>query len=357
VQEDWTVDLLDLNLKPKGDLSGYVSRGGGADIAYDSTAAIKRTLAIPTVSGAVGILPSDCMRVWYKLLAPDGGWLRTPLGTFMQPAPATQSSTPAATWLNVSASELLQFLTETTFVESYAVGLLTNYVSAIRNIIAMAGGPRLVVRIPDPGKYLLAPLGWDSGVSLLTAVNDLLAAIGYTTAYTDAMGVIRADPLPNFSLIQPSFTFDATTGHGIVAGNIQRSPDPSKIINACKVVGEDARKEPVSATYTNIAAASPISVPRLGRTKMLLIKDSTVADAQAALARAKFEVQMAAANYAPIALSTFSWPFSENLDVYKLVYSTPDEGLVSLLVAETKWSHHVGAGGFSTHTLNAVVAT
>ncbi len=362
VVEDWAVDLLDLNLRPKANLSPQVSRGGGADIAHDSTAAVKRTLKLPVISGtalSIPLLPSDLIRVWYKLAAPDGGWLRWPIGTFMQSAPAAVTSTPAGSWLAITASELLKITAETTFETSYATSAGQTYMSAIQGILKLAGS--LLARpgmcnIPDSGRTMSAPIGWDAGTSLLTAINDLLIAVGYMTAYTDAYGVVTSRPLPDFSLTPPVFTFDTTTGHAVVVGQILRQPDDGKVINACKVVGEDARSQPVSEQYVNMSADSPISVLRLGRTKLLLIKDSKIADAGSALARAHYEVALAAANYAPITLNTFAWPFSENLDTFQLIYQTPDEGLVKLLVVEEKWSHHVGAGGYSAHTLNAVVA-
>lgn len=372
IVEDWSVDLLDSNLGHKADLSWAVDRGG-ADIAHDSTAAVKRTVAIPKVSGAslidarlpgssgiaAPLLVTDVLRIWYKLGTPDGGWLRVPMGTFMQPAPAVTSSTEAGTWLAIQGADLCQFLLEATFATSYATGVGETYQAAIRSILMLAGG--IFVRgyafwIPDSGQIIQAPLGWDAGVSLLTAINQLLAAIGYTSAYTDAMGMIRAVPLPDFAAYSASFTFDCTQGQAIVTGPITRSPDPSKIFNACKVVGEDARKSAVNALYLNNSPTSPISILNLGRTKLLLIKDSQVADYASAFARAKYEVQIAAANFAPISLRTFAWPFSENMDVYRLVYRTPDEGVVSYLVQEQKWAHHLGAGGQSTHTLNVVTA-
>ena len=230
--------------------------------------------------------------------------------------------------------------------------------SVIGGVQSLVAGASILtpipVVIPDPGIVLPAAIGWQYGESPLKAINDLLAALNYFSAALDESGTLRSRPIPDWNQAVPTFTFDATQGAATVAAPINMRPDFSRAFNVAVVVIEDPRRPALSMTVVNMRGDSPISVPNW-HSKTQVIRDSRVVDAPTAYAVGLSAIQEAARIYNPLIVDTLPWPGSQDNDIYRLVYSNPDEGTVAANYVETRWTHRCAAGAKTTHTLTRIV--
>lgn len=352
--ERWVFDRLSAAGVYLSDLTPYVDLGKPPVIAHDAAAATHRTLRLQVRGDAPLNYLQDLIRVHYQLLAPDGGWLDFPLGTFVTTPPDKQIS-QAVTWGQLHLSDLSQLLIDASFSYSFAVKAGTNYISAINQVVQSYGGPTpIVVRMLDPGLTVPAALTWDAGVTRLKAVTDLLAGINYNAPWFDELGFLRSEPVPDYNVVAASFTFDSTQGASILKDSAQSRVDLTRSFNQVSVLVEDPRRNRFYVTYSNTDPASAISLVNW-HPKTKLIRDSRLVDATRAQARAKAEIQNAARIYAPITFRSFPWPASQNLDVYGITFATAGEALSANRYLETRWTMTCATGADTLHEVTQIV--
>jgi hypothetical protein len=331
----------------------------GAEVQHDTTRAVKRSLKF-TVRGDVALTPfSDLVRVRYQAYAPDGGWLDFVLGIFTV-VPPSKAIQPAATWRTYDAYDLTQLLVDGNLTAALGLAAGAPYLSSIQSVVGdYGGGTPLPVSI-DLGSAaspnLVAPLGWDAGTTRLTVVNDLLGGINCFPAWIDETGTLRSRTIPDWNLITPSFTFDATVQGSIVHVSGTETIDITKAYNQVLVISDDPRRPPpLSVLYTNTRPDSPISVPNW-HPKLTTVRDSTIPDIAVCLAVAMTKAQEAARIFSRLTVNTTAWPVSQDNDVYGLIYQTADEPLNAFNYLETRWTHRCKAGALTEHELVRLVA-
>jgi hypothetical protein len=354
VQERWVFDRLNASGVPIGDLTPYVDYSATPEIDHDSTRSVRRTLKM-RVAGNSPLTPlHDLIRPRYQILMPDGGWVDFVLGTFAI-LPTNRQIEAGATWLDIQGADLSQLLVDAGFLVSTGIPGGTGVIAGVNMLVSGYGGlTPITTRIVDPGTVLPAAYGWEYGNNPLKAVNDLLAAVNFTSAALDENGVLCAQLIPDWNQVIPSATFDTTTSTSMVLGPINERPDYSKAFNVAIVVIEDPRRPSLSATVPNWRSDSPIAIPNW-HVKTQVIRDSRVVDLVTAEAVGLAAIQEAARIYSPVILDTLPWPAWQDQDVCRLVYSSPDEGTVNVNCVVSRWTHRCRAGAKTTHTLHKIV--
>jgi hypothetical protein len=354
LQETWRFYLVDIQGKPIADITSYVDRGQPPSIEHDSTRAIQRTLTILVRKDAGINTLRALIEPHYQIVSPDGGLIDFTLGVFAI-AKTEPAVTPPVTWLKITAGDLGQVLSEVKFLTAIGLPAGANVVSGILYLLGGLIGTGNVTFIPDRGYTLPTALGWKAGDTILGAITDLLRAMTYTDPSFDENGVLRADAIPDYSVALPAFTFDTTTGLSIVAGDIKGDVlDITDAPNIIRVDVEDPQRPAFSTTYTNNTPASAISVPN-SFPRIMVIKDSTQVNGTTAASLAFTQAQQAAQVYATCVLDTYPWPLSQNLDVYSIVFTNPDEGTVVRKYLETGWRMLCAPGALTQHTWRRVV--
>jgi hypothetical protein len=361
LQMRWLFDLLGPQGTPKvvsgtsNDLTPYILYDSAPKIAHDSTRAVKRQLTLQMRAVAAVNPLQDLMKVRSRVTMPDGGEVEWTIGLFMF-TPPRRTITEGYTRWDVTLPDLSQLLSDDAFSTSTAVAAGTNHASAVAALVDTYAGPTTFAsQVPDRGTTLPASLGWDAGTSRLKAINDVLNSISYVPAWVRGQPLISY-PQPDYTLATPSVTFDVVAGGPIqLQGPFQQEADYSNAYNQFRVVGQDPRREAVSAYYENDRPDSPISVQNWHPRLKPPIQDSSLADTAACLARAKTEAQLAARIFQVLTVNTVPFPFFEDLDVVRLTFSAADEGTVAFNYVVVAGTHTLQAGASTQGRLQRIV--
>lgn len=353
--EQWRFDRLANTGIYLSDLTPFVDMASSVpQVDHDTTKDVKRTLQVTIRSDAPLSNLSDWIRVVYLLPMLDGGIVGFSQGVFTF-QPNEDDIFTGITWRQLQMADPGQLLVDGTFLATYSVAAGTSYDQAIQALVASIKSPSpLTTNIfPPTGKTLPAALSWDIGVSRLKAINDLLQAVNYYSAWWDDF-TLRSSPIPDFNSVTSTATMDCTqTGSPIRTPN-RRKPDMTKVFNQALVKVEDPRRTPpVFGFYQNTDPGSPISVPNW-HAKAITDTNSKLADKATAAARAMALVQEAARMYQPVETDTVAWPISQDHDIYKIIFSTPLEGLQVNNYVETRWTMNCAVGGLTTHEMQQI---
>lgn len=367
----WFFDLLGPGLNYKADLTPNIvsseSTSAVADsrvvvsaqppqITYDYTQAVKRKLTF-TMRYVAGVnVLRDLVRVRYQVLAPDGGWLEWVVGIFMW-TPPNRVIQEGVTYWTATCPDLNQLLSNETLEVSTSVTGGTSYAVGVARFVGLVTSTPLTVAILNSTPVLAAGLSWTAGTdSALKAINDLLGAVVFTTAYMKG-NAVTARQYPDFTQEPVALYLDTIAGQAQVMGPFGDTPDYSQaLFNVFRVSGQDPRTGPVYAEYVNNRADSPISVSNLGQRYVKYINDSSITDNGTAYRRAQQEAQAAARIYSTFNVGLPPWPFFEDLDCVRLVYQSADDGVVDAKYLVMNWVHYCATSWATTVGMQRVVA-
>lgn len=339
---EFVFDLLSPYGAYAGDLTPFVSLTTAPVLDHDSSKAAPRTLQL-AVRGDSGIDPvQQLVRMRSRLQMADNDFVDFVLATLLlQPNQERRNS--GGKWLDLQGVDLTQALIDAQFTRSYSVSAGTDGGVALSALISGYGGLfPLQPLIPAINKPLPVPLVWEAGKNRLLAANAILAAFGCMPLWVDEMGRPRSAPLPDYSQLQPAFAYDLATNDGL-GDAITSKADPSKAYRTVEVLVEDPNRTPFAVTYV-----SPISSPVLPtwRPKVLVLRNSTLADADAAFAFARSQQQQSLREASgAFTIPSLPWPLSQHLDVYSAVLSNADDGPQLRSFVESRWSLTVKPGG------------
>jgi hypothetical protein len=356
-QEQWRFFRYDQTAAERAEITQYVALGS-ATVTHDTTRDVHRELVCDIRADAGLNWLSDIIGVHYQVRMPDTGWVDFALGLFVI-VTATKTITHGVTWRHVDAFDFGQFLVDAKFTDSYTAPNGASYLYVISQIMIpfLPNGAPAPLIYPPPTQAIPTSLVWDVGVSRLQACNDLLTAVSYNPLWFDELGTPRSEPMQDFTLMAPPFTFDTTllagTGN-IVLDTINENPDTSNAYNVTTVTVQDPQRATIAVTYTNTNPLSRTSVTNW-RVKSQVISDSTISDATAAMARAKAETQAAARIHLLVTLPTFPWPASQNLDLYGATWVSADDGVNFATYVELGWIMNCSEGAVTQHNLSRVV--
>lgn len=356
----WTFDWLYPDGRYQGDLTRFVDNNTIPRITHDSTSMVQRTLYfdIRSTLSVFQVNPlRDLVRAHFQLLMPDGGFVDWVLGTFMLQPPLKRIG-KQRTHQVFTACDMGQILIDGAFTGTFTLKAgqtITQCVASIFSGLVTAFPFQWI--IPDLGTKLLGDLVFEAGKSRLQALWDVCAAFNYQPPSFDEFGVLRTIPVPDYAAVQPAYTFDMI-GTSIGRTPMMEQKDVSKSFNQCLVIVERS-SPPASFTafYQNVNPLSEVSIPSWGHAKMgPVIRDSSIVDIPTAYSRAQTEVRAAARVYDSLPVLTSTWPASQNLDVYGLIYNAADEGVQSNLFLETRWTMECRHDGLTTHELQKIIS-
>ena len=181
-----------------------VEAGGSLERNLD--AALKDTGSLP-MAGDLDV-GADLVRVYLRATFDDGTVVDEALGTYL-PSVSSRTLGGAATSQTVNLSGRLQELADDQFDGTYSLPAGSDPVGAA---IEIATGAGLSVRADAHDSYVTSDV-WvfddSSDPSKLACVNQLLDLAGFSSADTDALGVVQmrryrapADRAPSWSLVE-----------------------------------------------------------------------------------------------------------------------------------------------------------
>lgn len=170
---------------------GSLSNAAGS-ISFDSTREIMRTCSITAKRSELLQISSIDYRIvpYFCILAPNGHWLRYPLGVFIiNPAAVLNNK---AVDITVDGYDLAQIAYDAKLEDtaSYAEGAV--YTSSISNRIGALYENYDIVA--NPSLTNPADVEYEIGTEEITVIDDMLDAINYYPLYFDENGVAHAEP-------------------------------------------------------------------------------------------------------------------------------------------------------------------
>lgn len=307
-------DLLDKTNKLKGRLDKVLA----ASVSNNIFAEIKR-IARFTVEddGTIDYL-NDRSRPWVRLKMPDGGWVEWPQGVFLLSTPRRQATGTGSVVREIEAYDQLQVLADDKIETRYTVTAGTNYIEAVRELLASAGITN--VNLTPSAATLPADRDWAPGTAKKAIINDLLTAINYRSLWFDELGTAVAEPYISPAERASEYVL-ATDNASIIQPGATDGLDLFSVPNRWVLYVSEPDREPLTAVYTNENPNSPTSTVSRGR----IITDFREVDAadQATLdARAERLAFESSQAYNHVDLPTGLIPFLSDSDVVTLKHTT-----------------------------------
>lgn len=357
--------LLDGSMVFKADLE--VS---SAKIEYNALAdKVKRTAnyVFSPESSALIDFYTDHVRSWADIKMPDGTWHEWCVGTFLVSGSADRWITKAR---RINGEEIivpqqqgntavgydrLLILAEDMSTDRVSVDVGAKYTTSITTIMANYGG----IDLPDHDATTPAVIEWPGGTSKLQIVNDLLAAINYTSLSADAMGQFFSNPYKSIDQYTPEWSYTVDRDSVIIPG-VDILFDLFNVPNVFVGFISDPDRPVLRSVYTNDNPASPTSTVSRGRNIVAVIEPPQIdrseeLDQAATQALLDEKVQRAAeemtTQYMHADFSTGLMPFHGDGTVAIIDYG---EGANPF--KEVSWSMDLVAGGQMTHSFRRPVA-
>lgn len=247
---------------PEGSDIGLLEGVESGSVTLSATSRLRASgrLRLVETSQEIDWLRAHC-RVYYE---PQGlpGW---PVGTFVMSAPTTSVDDHQRT-REVELQSMLSYVDRDALDSVYAVAKSQLH-PIVLCALARRSGARVVGdytqfqrRTGVEGEY-----AYDAGTSMLTVVNDMLAAIGYAALRPDGWGTLHAAPYVRPAQRPTVFTFsEGDRAIHSAAWTIDRDVFnvPSKVV--CVGAG-DSTGAPLVGVAENTDPSSPYSTPRRGR--------------------------------------------------------------------------------------------
>ena len=238
---DWTVPFrssyrvmrvsrstgLETEVVPGVETGGSLERSLDDSIKDSGSLSLRGTLDVD----------ADLLRVYLDATFPSGEVERVALGTYL-PSVTSRSVGGAAPSQTVSLSGRLRELADDQFDGSYSLPAGSDPVAAAEDVVRGVG---LDVRSDPHGSYRTSQL-WtfddSQGGTKLDCVNQLLDLAGFSSADTDAMGVVTLSRYRSISDRSPSWSFVEGRSARFLR-EVTDEYDASGVANVVKVVYSD----------------------------------------------------------------------------------------------------------------------
>lgn len=234
-------------------------------VALNSLAEIKRTAVFQITEQEAHDIDwlSDRIRPVFCLQMQDGGWAEWPLGVFILSSP-TRRDENGKIKRSVEAYDSSLILKEDKFIDRYRIPAGTKYITAITEILNNAGIWKTNILTHDG--TLAADREFEIGTSKLFTVNQLLAAINYTSLWVDENGYFVAQPYVLPTDRDPDYEY-RTDCISIIHPGCTEEMDLFGVPNTwVRYVSNPDRDEVLRSEYTNDLSTSPTSTINRGHT-------------------------------------------------------------------------------------------
>jgi hypothetical protein len=321
-------------------------------VALNSLAEIKRTAVfqITEQEGQDIDWLSDRIRPVFCLQMPDGGWAEWPLGVFILSSP-TRKDENRKVKRSIEAYDSSLILKEDKFTDRYKIDAGTKYTAAIIGILNGAGIWKINI-IDHPGT-LATDREFEIGTEKLFAVNELLAAINYTSLWVDENGYFVAQPYVLPSNRDPEYEYrtdDLSIIHPGATEELDMFSVPNKWV---RYVSNPDRAVILRSEYTNDLSTSPTSTINRGRTIVDIEAVEDIAD-QATLDEFTKRIAYNASQvYGRFDFSTSLMPHHS---YYNCLFIEHSDFGISHKYMESSWTMDLHANGVMTHSCRRVIS-
>ena len=337
-------DLLDSNEQKIKALTTVES----ASISMSAFADIKRTAKFNILDDNSINFASDRIQPFIRLKMPDDSYTEWSQGIFLLSSP-DRSEQNGNIYRDIEAYDGLQVLNDDKFEDRYAIGVGTNYITAIKEILTGAG--IIKTNIEPSALTLPATKEFEPGTTKLSAINSLLAEINFVPIYVDEIGFYTSMGYagPDFRAVDYTYSDNELS---VIYNGLVDKLDLFSVPNKFIAYTSNPDSASLRSVYTNTSADSPLSTVSRGRTitdvrKVDDIADQTTLDAY--VARIAFEASQI---YGYITAETAIMPFHSVYDVIRIEYSSM--GIYEKFT-ETDWSYDLSVGAKMKHSLRKVV--
>jgi hypothetical protein len=320
-------------------------------VALNSLAEIKRTAVFQITEQEAQDINwlSDRIRPVFCLQMPDGGWAEWPLGVFLLSSP-TRKDVNKKIKREIEAYDSSLILKEDKFIDRYFIAAGTKYTVAINEILNAAGIWKINI-IDHPGT-LAADREFEIGTEKLFAVNELLAAINYTSLWVDENGYFMAQPYVLPSNRDPEYEYrtdDLSIIHLGAEEELDLFAAPNKFV---RYVSNPDRAVILRSEYTNDLSTSPTSTINRGRTIVDIDHVDDIFDQATLDDYTKRLAYNASQVYGKFEFSTALMPHHS---YYNCLFVEHSDFGIAHKYMESSWSMNLQAGGTMTHSCRRII--
>ena len=336
-------NLLNRDDVPQGELDVQSGR-----IGLDSLGEIKRTGSF-TIKEKSGIdWLNDRIQPVFCLKMPDNKYIEWPLGIYIMSSP-TRKNDNRTIRHEVDAYDASLILKEDCFDNRYRIVAGTKYASAVNTILASAGIWK--INIPDHSGVISVDKEFEIGTTKLTAVNQLLKEINYTSIWVDENGYFRAAPyvIPTSREIEYEYRNNSIS---LINTEATQEEDLFAVPNKWIRVVSNPEKTVLVSSYTNDSATSKTSTINRGRTIVNYESVDDIADQTTLDAYVKRIAYESSNIFGYFKFSTALMPQHSFLDC---IYVEHTEFGISTKYIETSWEMDLQVGGQMNHNLRRVI--
>lgn len=320
-------------------------------VALNSLAEIKRTAVfqITEQEGQDIDWLSDRIRPVFCLQMPDGGIAEWPLGVFILSSP-TRKDENKQIKRSIEAYDSSLILKEDKFTDRYFIPAGTKYTAAVIDILNAAGIWKINI-IDHPGT-LAADREFEIGTEKLFAVNELLAAINYTSLWVDENGYFVAQPYVLPSNRDPEYEYrtnDLSIIHPGATEELDLFGVPNKWV---RYVSDPDRAVVLQSEYINDLSTSPTSTISRGRSIVDIDAVEDIVDQTTLDEFTKRIAYNASQVYGRFDFSTALMPHHS---YYNCLFIEHSDFGISHKYMESSWAMDLQAGGTMTHSCRRVI--
>lgn len=272
-----------------------------------------------------------------------------PLGVFL-PGSVMHSESETTKSVRIEAYDRCWQVKDikTSSPEYFAAGV--NYISAIEQLLTQAGIASISAT-PTSATLAEARADWSLGTDYLSIINQLLGEINYKDLWFNASGAAVLEPAEVPSAQNIQHTIDADDPAALLLPDNSRELDVYNAPNVFVVVCSNPDKSAVMiARSENTNPQSPLSIPRRGRSIMMVEQVDNIADQNALQAYADKLRNQSMITGETISIRTGLLPGFGVDDVTAIQLDD-----LMAICRERAWSMQLRAGGVMSHTLERVV--
>ena len=231
-------------------------------ISFDSTNEIMRTCSLKAKRSEILDINTVDERIvpYFCVLAPNGRWLKYPLGVFII-NPSAQLNNKSV-YVSVQGFDLAQIALDIKLENTATYMKGSVYTSSISNRLGAIYTNYDVVA--DTSLTNLADVEYEIGSSEIETINAMLNAINYYPLYFDENGMAHAEPyiFPEDRRVQIQYSTD---GKSIIYDGVSQSSNIFDIPNRFIRYTDDSDHEPLRSEVTVIDSTIPSSTVNRGR--------------------------------------------------------------------------------------------
>ena len=321
----------------------------GGSITLNSIAEIKRTANFTFSESELADVDwlNDRIRPIYTLEMPNKDRLEWALGTFLLSSPSRKYQNRVVR--DVEAYDANVILVEDKFDNRYRIAAGTGYISAINDILNGAGIWK--INLVSHSGTTANDKEFEIGTSKLTAINQLLSEINYTSLWIDETGYAVAKPyiLPTDREAEYEYKTDDIS---IMQPDAANEIDLFDVPNVWVVTASNPEKDPLVSRYINDSSESKTSTVNRNRRIVDFREIDDIFDQVTLNAYVQRIAYESSQVYDRMIFSTAAMPHHTYSDMLLIEHNKLG---VSEKYVETSWTLNLSLGGLQSHECRRVI--